>query len=573
MNVIVFTDFSTTSETTELKSQPNTVSSEDLFENVSKPGSVLPLNSEGIPCGKSHTSISQTNLDNLPADTYSSDGSDSSDMYGLDGSVTIVQISSTDDDSKSYQMPDENETNPDILRAEAMAISTPTSLEFAADIYDSLIDIQDSCSVDASTYCDDGNALSSIAIPFSFIARDMVRDFQTSIITSSLTESNLRGSRKLLWKDQSNKDNVGGNNLEDSDSDSDSDEEYESDTSDWNSRKRHDHEQNGRYVKEDSTFNGALGFGKGTDACLYQNFDILSSECQIAITNHAEIRQNYWNAVQWNSNPPPRPHHGVFFHLFLWFLVGFACIRYFKYRKVRETCRDIIYAIDANKDLKAAVEVQTGLTMPKLPPRKDCVMKIKSILWGMLIVFLSFLVAIFVSISSLVITVNITDHLGHVDKATGEKVGPSAIVSLTILFLVCACQIYLIVMIKKTCLKECSQNEINATSENNSGNNNILQNIWGLVPTIPENWRFRRSNRNVGDSYSLLNGESTEMVGMSRHGTQFVVMEPHRPTTTSTFVNVIPSSASASAPLYCDIGYVQNKNDHTAVPVSYVRMI
>jgi hypothetical protein len=59
------------------------------------------------------------------------------------------------DISVLYGTSDEFETNPNILRAEAMALATPVSNKYSDEIYGALKNVESTCAVDYKTLCAD----------------------------------------------------------------------------------------------------------------------------------------------------------------------------------------------------------------------------------------------------------------------------------------------------------------------------------------------------------------------------------------------------------------------------------
>mmetsp|Transcript_5249 Transcript_5249/g.7442 ORF Transcript_5249/g.7442 Transcript_5249/m.7442 type:complete len:618 (+) Transcript_5249:21-1874(+) len=234
------------------------------------------------------------------------------------------------------------------------------------------------------------------------------------------------------------------------DGDSDKDREQEEDP--WQQPPQGPDRRHRHQLPPDTFFAGALGFGAEGDMCMYQSLDSLSDPCVSAVADLYSLRSQYWAADQ---TPPPSPcgaHAGVLF--FLLGLLGVVLfVKKMRFQKKKKAVNSFLSAINANPQLKAAVEQHTQQKVPELlgccNHTSKCGGWVLRLLRGLL-VLASVLVASFViAVSSLEITAHIIGHIDHhaaEGAAEGEEPshGPvSAMAALLILTAVCAIHVSL----------------------------------------------------------------------------------------------------------------------------------
>jgi hypothetical protein len=110
-----------------------------------------------------------------------------------------------------------------------------------------------------------------------------------------------------------------------------------------------------------------IGYGEEGDACMYDNYDMLSTECQSAIEDYNE------------SNCSSAHYFIPALLLIVLVLSLFAC-RLRHYRQRYEPMQTIIAAIHNNPELKSQVETAAGVAMPAAPSSRPplllCVVRV-----------------------------------------------------------------------------------------------------------------------------------------------------------------------------------------------------
>lgn len=112
-----------------------------------------------------------------------------------------------------------------------------------------------------------------------------------------------------------------------------------------------------------------LGYGESGDACLYDNYDMLSSECQSAIEDYNE------------SSSSSSAHHYLIPALLLVILVlSLLACRLRRMRQRYEPMHAIMAAIHNNPELKSRVEAEAGVQIPPAPASRPplylCVIRV-----------------------------------------------------------------------------------------------------------------------------------------------------------------------------------------------------
>lgn len=217
-------------------------------------------------------------------------------------------------------------------------------------------------------------------------------------------------------------------------------------------------------VPEDHSFDGSLGFGADGDMCLYKGMadGRVSDPCIDAVADLYELRAEYWQ----ESQQPQGHHHGGFFLLLvLAVLVGCLARRFLRCRHDRKV-RSLLTALHTHPALKAAVEAETGVTVPEPVPHlcgarqqgggrcsQSAVMrfaKVTAMFIGLLV--LSF----WLSFAALEITMHVVhgmDEHAPTDP-TGEPQYTSPVAAMAILLLVITAEITAVALVFRG-LKAC----------------------------------------------------------------------------------------------------------------------
>ena len=111
-----------------------------------------------------------------------------------------------------------------------------------------------------------------------------------------------------------------------------------------------------------------LGYGESGDACLYDNYDMLSSECQSAIEDY-------------NETSSSSAHHYLIPALLLVILVlSLLACRLRRMRQRYEPMHAIMTALRNNPELKSRVEAEAGVQIPQAPASRPplylCVIRV-----------------------------------------------------------------------------------------------------------------------------------------------------------------------------------------------------
>eukprot|EP01035_Chromulina_nebulosa_P017851 gene17851-23464_t len=92
-----------------------------------------------------------------------------------------------------YNVPDALETNPDVLRAEMSLLSTQVSQDYSEYVYNSIKNVQDSCSADVMNYCgSSGNNMNEVTV-FELFGLPTIQDNSRRLIEDvhmSIKENN-----------------------------------------------------------------------------------------------------------------------------------------------------------------------------------------------------------------------------------------------------------------------------------------------------------------------------------------------------------------------------------------------
>ncbi len=111
------------------------------------------------------------------------------------------------------------------------------------------------------------------------------------------------------------------------------------------------------HAGDEEEFVSPLGFGVTGDTCLYENYQLLSGDCQQAIGDVYSLHDQYI------AEDDSSHHHPHVFGLIL--LVGVALICCVKGRARRQKIAAVLEAIRQDPELKARVEAATGQPIPE----------------------------------------------------------------------------------------------------------------------------------------------------------------------------------------------------------------
>jgi hypothetical protein len=208
---------------------------------------------------------------------------------------------------------------------------------------------------------------------------------------------------------------------------------------------------------EDTFFTGALGFGVLGDMCMYQNFDRLSLPCQSTVTDLHELREQYWREESDAMGPgfgrmhhrgPPLP---AVLMLFAVLPLAFVAGRKWKQSVMRKRhVLSVLSALDKNPALKAQVEAEAGVSVPSAADM-DCPTRRVSLCRVLFVVMASFLTAMFVTLSSVMVASSIVVGLGREDPTTGEMQYPPAPAALSILAATVVVEVMGLTLLARVC--------------------------------------------------------------------------------------------------------------------------
>jgi len=313
------------------------------------------------------------------------------------------------------------------------------------------------------------------------------------------------------------------------------------------------------YITYDNYNAGVLGYGAEGDLCMYNNYNYLSQPCINSIQQLSDTRAEYWEDYNETTVNSDCHFAGGFAVLLLGFITIFAMIRWCCVRKRIKHERDLLTSINANPMLKASVEAETGIEVPK--PRESClcnphnqINNMKTIMNGegtwfgfmmriiKVIIFIAFIfiTSIFITISSLEITATIVDHLDEnapvVDEETGEVSLTSPMFALFILTSICVLELTILAIIVrgfKKCYKKMNKNnKKHRNNNNNHGNIPHGEVLYSITPSAPmatnnNGYNFtsmlpfmnRNNNNNNNYMYQpLLSENNNGLIPTNHHG-------------------------------------------------------
>jgi len=299
------------------------------------------------------------------------------------------------------------------------------------------------------------------------------------------------------------------------------------------------------WERRDNTYSGVLLWGARGDACMYNNFDNLSDQCQNAILNLYELHDEYLEEEE--SRKGIRP--GVF--IFFLFIIGMIMVykRNVRAKKFKKD-KAMYDAMQANPGLKAEMESASGVVMdaPKNPECR-CLFVLFKVLLCLVISFFIIHIAAFVTM----VTV---ENMLVEDEETGVVYLPNPFVPFVVFFgtliaLVCA------VFCLKSLFKKRPRNGSSPSSPNCARKADDRGSENNSVPHTPILSRFDIVgwfNRGSG-AMTVNNGDYAALPAESLHGgsQEMVVITPTAPTTRNTQTVVLstnfPSTANAVTPV------------------------
>jgi len=258
------------------------------------------------------------------------------------------------------------------------------------------------------------------------------------------------------------------------DSDSDSDDE-DGDEDDASPKKHHQHHphhsdepREERHQLEDSYFAGSLGFGASGDYCLYENVQDLSPPCAQAIGNVYALREQYWTS--YNEAQEAGHHHHPVFGLFI---IGFFLVILLKkimHAPRRRQVHKFLTALNEQPELKAQLESQLNMDIPKPRTRTCCGGERRSCLrrlfFALGYIVFAFVASVFIAVTSLEMTAGIVDGM---ESGAPEDAPPaSPFFVLSILMLIVVGQLILLRVAMRT-VGRLWHNHCGATIEDNAG--------------------------------------------------------------------------------------------------------
>jgi len=200
--------------------------------------------------------------------------------------------------------------------------------------------------------------------------------------------------------------------------------------------------------KPDTFYSGALGYG-AADGCLYKNFHQLQPQCQEAIVNVYQLRQDFWAASQAATTCDHPYHHPHGFPVLL-LLAPLFVFLFFKRRARMQAVNKTLDAIHSNPALKAQVEALSGLPVPAAKKccagQSNCATMLKAVGTLLAVALCSFIIAA----TSLVVACGIVGSMSHIGP-DGTEVHPSGFVALLVLFIVTALEVVLFVGVVRGC--------------------------------------------------------------------------------------------------------------------------
>lgn len=256
----------------------------------------------------------------------------------------------------------DNQDDIEVVKAEISFYSTPHTEEFKRPVYDTLMHIKDSCHEDFVAKCSIANSLRRGENPPK-------QRHLSAIIVEDHRYPKTSGPerREQVRIHPVPKSAVGFRGPASIDGDSDSDKEEDGHDHDHHDHDHHDHDHHGHdhhdhhhddhhhhhQIEEDVWFTGSLGFGQDGDTCLYENFPVLSNQCQLAVRDLHSLRSTYWEQEVHSREGPPMGHPCFLCVLvpaaFFFFIVFYNL----KTRKMRKVNRAVMNAIESNPQLRA----------------------------------------------------------------------------------------------------------------------------------------------------------------------------------------------------------------------------
>jgi hypothetical protein len=302
----------------------------------------------------------------------------------------------------------------------------------------------------------------------------------------------------------------------DSDSDDDDDDDDDDDTNKAHSM--------GKPWLKDTSYAGSLGFGEDGDACMYEVFPQLSTECKSAVSDMYDFRDDYFIAAQEAMAPHGyRHHHGHGFGLLL------ACIIFFvfayKRRKKSQQIRKILNVIDANPHLKSQVEELAGCEIPEHNSGwKSTGACFRGMCKNAVMVATLFVLSLFVMFTSLLISIAIVSIFASPPDGCSQfaddgddpcaKGAPTILFSLFTLFAVVCGEVYLLYGLLRACRCVGGSNDGGGSPDSPRDASHWRR----FLPSVMGQSSPGGSNEGGDHSYAALSGTEHEMTNYAAPG-------------------------------------------------------
>jgi hypothetical protein len=220
---------------------------------------------------------------------------------------------------------------------------------------------------------------------------------------------------------------------------------------------------------EDSYFAGALGYGASGDFCLHENAEMLSPPCAQAIGNVYALREQYWTTYSDAQKASLHHHHPVFGL----FVIGFFFIILLKrimYAPRRRQIKSFLSALNDKPELKAQLESQLNMEIPKPRSGTCCGGERRSCLrrfcFALGYVLFAVVASVFITVTSLEMTAGIVDGMESGKPPDAPPTSPFFV--LFILMLIVVGQLVLLRLAMRT-VSRLWHRHCGATIEDNTG--------------------------------------------------------------------------------------------------------
>eukprot|EP01006_Ploeotia_vitrea_P024543 TRINITY_DN57369_c0_g1_i1.p1 TRINITY_DN57369_c0_g1~~TRINITY_DN57369_c0_g1_i1.p1 ORF type:complete len:748 (+),score=9.69 TRINITY_DN57369_c0_g1_i1:84-2327(+) len=254
---------------------------------------------------------------------------------------------------------------------------------------------------------------------------------------------------------------------------------------------------------------GALGYGKYGDSCIYNHYDDLSPQCQDAIQAVDTFRHEYWEEEKQISHS--HDNGGLIFLFIIIFI--FLFIKRFNKRsryihEITKKNDDVMEVIYKNPQLKTNVEAAYGQQLPEL---KSSIPKGPNCCCILCKVIGIFILSMIITVSSIHLTQHIMHGLYQRDEDGNEK-PPNTFLILLVLFVIISIKIMIIVLIIRF-FRYIYHKCRGTTSDDNTTNNNSITSV--VLPRI-----YTRFNqlRNSLSSNTTANTGTFNYSGLQNNG-------------------------------------------------------